>query len=141
MAYGNWGAFVRRNGERMTQWEDATPYRENEQASGYYQAFMRGADGKKFNPHHAVLGDKRLRLCGYKCYPVLLVDGEQREINAFAIGEEDPSLYRHREYRGEIDGYEFRAECRENFVELYLREPDGATWTATCGFEYGAGHQ
>ena len=142
MAYGNWGAFVRRNGKREKQWEDATPYREQELEPGYHQAFRRP---EGFNPHHAVLGKDRVRLCGYKCYPRLYVDGESRDLEPFAteftedkVGDE--TFKNVTEYAGAIDGYEFRASLSENFVDLWLKEPDGTVWTATCGYEYGAGH-
>lgn len=39
-----------------------------------------------------------------------------------------------------VEGYEFTATLRDNFVDLYLKQPDGAVWTSTCGYEYGAGH-
>ena len=148
MAYGNWGAFVYRNGERMTQWEDNTPYRETELQAGYWQAFAgTGA-------HHAVLGEKRVRLCGYKCYPSLMVDGVKADIDSY--GQADPSVddsftgsngvyypdFHH--FSGDInldgDTYHLSADRDGNMLDLELIEPDGTKWTARCGFEYGAGH-
>lgn len=160
MAYGNWGAFVYRNGERAKQWEDATPYKETEYMPGYGQAFgiarlTIGEDGDpvpvmkpadELRAHHAVLGKDRVRLCGYKCYPRLYVDGEKREMEPFATlftetMLNDGKTYKDvEEYKGEIDGYQFTASLRDNFVDLYLKEPDGTAWTGTCGYEYGAGH-
>lgn len=138
MAYGNWGAFVYRNGERATQWEDATPYREAELQPGYHQAFLRAAG---LNPHHAVLGKDSVRLCGYKHLPALFVDGKKWDIESFVTESRkgygdsvEPCAY-----GGTVEGCEFRATLRDNFVDLYLKEPDGTVWTSTCGYEYGAG--
>ena len=141
MAYGNWGAFVRKNGERMKEWEDATPYKEKEFESGYYQAFARGLN-KELDPHHAVLGDKKMRLCGYKNYPVLFFDGIKIDIEQYVVKDEnyDETDYEH-DYKGKIEDYEFTTtQYNDNMVDLYLKEPDGTVWTATCGYCYGAGH-
>ena len=85
MAYGNWGAFVYRNDERQESHEDNTPYKETEFTAGYWQAFLIGKDGIRC--HHAVCGDMDLRLCGYKCYPVLFNKGEEIPLNQFFDGE------------------------------------------------------
>lgn len=152
MAYGNWGAFVFRNGERMRDHEDATPYKEKEYPSGYHQAFgilgiVIGPDGAavpvkkpdgELRCQHASLGDGRVRLCGYKCYPLLFLDGCEVDIERFRVGDDGSEEYS--AYAGTVEGHDFRAERRENFVELYMKSPDGAAWTSTCGFEYGAGH-
>lgn len=128
MAYGNWGAFVYRNGERMRQWEDNTPYRESDLPSGYWQAFVQ--PDKNIGTHHAVLGEKRVRLCGYKCYPVLFIDGARIDEGQYADGIIV------------LDGerYKFSIDRDDNMVDLELTEPDGTEWTARCGYEYGAGH-
>jgi len=151
MAYGNWGAFVYRNGERAREHEDATPYKEKEYAPGYHQAFgiarVEVVDGQPvavkkpeadLRVYHATLGAGRVRLCGYKAYPTLFVDGAQVELTPF--GREPDEYGDPREYAGTVEGHEFTASLRMNFVDLYLKEPDGTTWTATCGYEYGAGH-
>lgn len=169
MAYGNWGAFVHRNGERMPKWEDQTPYREGEYEPGYHQAFGianigLAADGsaaitkldreKELGPHHAVLGEKRVRLCGYKCYARLYVDGVARELGEFAVAESDSPWTAkdgevHHDYKAHagtlaLDGetYMFTAEqFDDNMIDLELVEPDGTKWTSRCGYCYGAGHQ
>ena len=141
MAYGNWGAFVRMNGERKKNHEDNTPYEENERKEGYYQAFNMSG---KLGVHHASLGHQDMRLCGYKCWPVLFHKGEKIDIEKYRIiNDEHPKVDEYDEdryYAGEIDGYTFNAEMRDNFVELNLKEPNGDIWTSTCGYQYGAGH-
>lgn len=149
MAYGNWGAFVYRNGERMREWEDQTPYQEQRLVPGYHQAFgllpdaQTGEVAKRtesdLRTHHAVLGQQRVRLCGYKCYAVLFIDGKRVEdLTPYELPG-DPDAYS-KDINGEFEGYEFRAEHEANFVALYLREPDGTVWTSRCGYEYGSGH-
>lgn len=135
MAYGNWGAFVYKNGERMHDWEDATPYKEKEYESGYIQAFMR-AKGR--NPHHAVLGEKEVRLCGYKSFPVLFLNGKEIDLDDHEIF--DSESYDKR-YEGELNGYVFKArQYNGNMVDLELVEPDGTIWKSKCGYNFGSGH-
>jgi hypothetical protein len=69
MTYGKSDALVFKNGERMLQRKDNTPNKENDFISGYWQAFGKSESGT--NRYHAILGDKRVRLCGYKHYPLL----------------------------------------------------------------------
>lgn len=140
MAYGNWGAFVYRNGERMTNYEDQTPYQEDEIQSGYWQAFGR-QDGLR--PQHAVLGSGRVRLCGYKHYAILFLDGEWVEdIKKYATSceEKDESLI---QCEGEIEGYKFSFSQFDDpcGINLELIEPDGTKWTSRCGYCIGAGHE
>lgn len=154
MAYGNWGAFVYRDGERQREWEDNTPFRETELTAGYWQAFGSALgsedDGPKPSPCHAVLGSKNVRLCGYKCYPRLMVDGKEVDLDPFMTewstwtSPQDGHEERDGEvWAGEIEGHTFRAVFdteRQNMIDLELTEPDGAKWTARCGYMYGAGH-
>lgn len=147
MAYGNWGAWVYRDGELKPDWCDQTPYRETEIQAGYFQAFSRS---EGLDPHHAVLGEKRLRLCGYKSYPVLFVDGEKVSLAPYVTevyetwtDREGVAHESAGEWRGTIDGYEFGATFDTdsgNQLDLWLTEPDGVKWTSHCGYEYGAGH-
>lgn len=135
MAYGNWGAFVYKDGQRMQGWEDQTPYKEEILAPGYHQVFGL-VEG--LNPHHAVLGSSRVRLCGYKSYPVLFLDGKEVTLDEFKIGESDSEEC---EWSGKIADHVFTArEYNGNMLDLYLKEPGGSVWNATCGYEYGAGH-
>lgn len=166
MAYGNWGAFVYRNGERMREWEDATPYKERVYSPGYHQAFgvariYRAEDGTvavdkrqedDLRPQHAVLGDQRVRLCGYKYVPRLFVDGKVVDLDQYGLAASDEpwtdakGAIRHdfKEFMGDLclDGAEYRihAVLTDNFVDLELEQPDGVKWTARCGYAYGAGH-
>ena len=94
MAYGNWGAFVYKDGERQPKREDNTPYCEDELEPGYYQAFggndengERIITGKKLGVHHATMGHGKFRLCGYKSYPVIFLEGKEIDINQFAKDE------------------------------------------------------
>lgn len=141
MAYGNWGGNVFRNGERMTNWEDQTPYKESEVAAGYAQAFLRSAEG--FNPHHAVLGEKRVRLCGYKSYARLFVDGQEVDLAPYEKRTEDMKAWDRAPGYGEIDGYKFQWTTRSDpeRVDLSLVEPDGTLWSGFSGFGMGAGYE
>lgn len=148
MAYGNWGAFVYRNGKRMRFHEDATPYKEHK-VPGYHQAFGLSAsfdnDGEvefykdnELSAHHAVLGSDRVRLCGYKHLPYLYVDGEKVPLDQYVLKGEWPD---DRTYEGMYEDYYFWAEeYNGNMLELVLIEPDGSHWRSTCGYMYGAGH-
>lgn len=137
MAYGNWGAFVYKNGVRQTNREDNTPYKEDKLKAGYCQAFLRDLAGT--SPVHASLGQGEVRLCGYKSYPQLFFNG--REISLIPEGKhwgEDGIEI----IQGEIKGYKYEAEFKTepNRVILKLTEPDGTIWTGVSGFELGAGH-
>ena len=138
MAYGNWGAFVYKNDERMHNWEDQTPYKENELEAGYHQAFGRN-DG--INPHHAVLGEGKVRLCGYKTTPVLFVDGKEIDLEEYATSYEDAEKEWADGWEGEVEGFKFKADQCDNKLELELTTPDGNKWRSTCGYCMGAGHE
>lgn len=138
MAYGNWGAFVYRNGERMKKWEDQTPYRENELEQGYHQAWGRQ---EGINPYHAVLGQQRARLCGYKNDPHFFLDGKEIDLAPYLVKEEDYEGEWNAEAVEDAPGYAFTARQYDgNMIDLELKEPDGAVWKSTCGYMYGAGH-
>ena len=142
MAYGNWGAWVFRDGVFMPNWCDQTPYREESEAAGYHQVFMRTSDG--LSPHHAVLGCREVRWCGYKNWPVLFHRLEKIETDAFITSPLPEELYGEHEYEGKIDGeagtYRFSAvQFDGNMIDLFLLEPDGVKWQARCGYEYGSG--
>lgn len=118
MAYGNWGAFVYRDGQRRRDCEDAKGW-----------------------AYHAVLGDGPIRLCCYKVYPELLVlrDGIMARM---AIPWDPWELGGAREAAGEVYGYRWSATYAEPAsVVLTLTELDGATWRARCGSGIGAGHE
>lgn len=122
MAYGNWGAFVSRDGIRVEDFEDAY--------------FFEGGNLK-----HAVLGgrDNKVILCGYKCFPSLYVDGNKVDLEPYKTTNNED--YEDNDYEGEIEGYKFSiSQYNENMVDMTLIEPDGTVWESSCGFEYGAGH-
>ena len=151
MAYGNWGAWVFRNGTHMPTHEDQTPYKETEYTAGYGQVF--GWLGDKLNettdpdlgPHHAVLGAGRVRLCGYKNYPSAYLDGVAVALEPFKLDNGDtPGVdewWTDDQYHGFIEGVEISAQQFDgNMLDLLLVEPDGTRWTSRCGYCYGAGH-
>lgn len=137
MAYANWGAFVFKDGKRMKNWEDQTPYKETELNSGYHQLWLK--EEGDLDTYHAVLGDKNIRLCGYKCYPQLFENGKEIDLNMYGVGEKiDDEYY---QFYGIVDDHEFWINNKvTNFVFLKLKQPDGSIWLSKCGFEYGAGH-
>lgn len=63
MAYNDYGAFVRRNGERMESHEDAVLER-LDGGSGGQAVFDHLAQGSGGDLYHAVLGDGEWRLGG-----------------------------------------------------------------------------
>jgi hypothetical protein len=135
MAYGNWGAFVYKNGERQNNREDNTPFKEDEKEAGYHQAFMRGNDG--LDPHHASLGSGLFRLCGYKSYPIIFWDGKAVEDTPYQKGQDAGtdkwSWYDSEGIEGELNGYKFEATPDS--------DPDGTIWECKCGYCIGAGHE
>ena len=138
MAYGNYGGNVFRNGKRMKNHEDQTPYRETELASGYQQAFGRK---EGVNPHHAVLGEKRMRLCAYKAGPVLFLDGVEVEFETPLDEDGDPDYYV--PVKGDLEGYHFEwfFDDSPERVDLLLIEPDGTLWSGFSGYGMGAGYE
>ena len=147
MAYGNWGAFVYRNGERVPTHEDAIPYKEEDGASGFPFVLLTRAEGEM--PCHATLGQGRMRVCGYKASMLLYFDGqfmdEQQVRKDYCTPievDDDGYLWEGdgAEYRGEIEGYRFHARpFGGNMIDLELVEPDGTLWTSRCGYAFGAG--
>lgn len=144
MAYGNYGGNVFRNGIRMKSHEDQTPYCEQVLVSGYHQAFGR-QEGT--NPHHAVLGEKRIRFCAYKASPVLYLDGVEVALDSyrqrFDDDDEDGDTDYYAPGSGDLDGYHFewRVDDSPERVDLVLREPDGTLWTGFSGYGMGAGYE
>ena len=149
MAYSNWGAFVYRNGKRMTDKEDVAAFDTDE--SKYPSAerifFNIAKNRKKYGDkvpdyatsHHAVLGDDIVRLCGYKDYPVLFYI-ENGVIKEHKFSNEDYE----KKITDEIiiDGKTWKYTANPydgNMIDLELVEPDGTQWTSTCGYMYGAG--
>jgi hypothetical protein len=140
MAYGNWGAFVYKNGERQPNWEDNTPYRETNLTAGYWQAFGRQEGPEQISPHHAVLGKNRVRVCGHKNCFILYLDGKEIEDTDQYIVDTYENFDVDALHQGEIEGYKFRAkEFSGNMIDLELIEPDGTCWQSRCGYAFGAG--
>jgi hypothetical protein len=154
MAYGNWGAFVYKNGERQKNREDNTPYYEDELEPGYYQAFggndesgLRQSTKKDFHCVHASLGDGDFRLCGYKSWPEIYYKKNNVDIADYRIEKETPKekwdWYDSDGIEGEMGGYKFKAWPSDGpeAVNLELIEPAGTQWTGKSGMYMGAGYE
>ena len=125
LAYGNYGGNVFRNGVRMKNHEDAITYRENEIWNFHKDLF------------HGVPGEKRVRLCGYKVYPKLFMDGKEVPMDISAMdGDVDEA-----KGSGELEGYRYawHYDGEDNKLTLFLIEPDGTEWTGFSGYAMGAG--
>ena len=150
MAYSNWGAFVYENGKRRRDKEDVGVFDTDEHTCPtglrIFANIMK--NNEKFptdkapwytHSHHAVLGDNEVRLCGYKNWPELWICGaatpERVNLECF---DEDTEASGEVEVNGKIWEYSF--EIDDNMIDLKLIEPDATTWTARCGYLYGAGH-
>ncbi len=82
---------------------------------------------------HAVLGEGRVRLCGYKAHGLLFVDGAETAMpNSRTLSGGTMLEF-------VMEGWEARVYEQIGFADLWLKEPDGTQWSATCGFEHGAG--
>lgn len=144
MAYGNWGAFVYKNGERQTNREDNTPFKEDELEHGYWQAFGRK---EGIDPHHASLGSGPFRICGYKSTPVIFWEGVEVDQRPYEKGDNAGTnkfyFYESEGIEGELNGYKFKAtpDSDPESVCIELIEPDGTKWNTKCGYCIGAGHE
>jgi len=160
MAYSNWGAKVYRNGVRMKNREDVGVYDEDEAnlPSGVriFANILKNRESGETDKwwkhsHHAVLGDAEVRLCAYKSDPELWVweEGEKEPKQVQLMDEEDWDKYWNEDRvvakEGEIrvNGkiWKWYFEMYGNMIDLSLTEPDGTVWTATAGYQYGAGFE
>ena len=167
MAYSNWGAFVYRDGERRKDKEDVGVFDTDEAAVPTYLRIWfnilkrrleqhkqwddmspeeREADQVRHS-HHAVLGDGRVRLCGYKNGPSLWMIGDDGTPHRVVLPDkpDDPA--------GCDDDFEVSGDLLVEgatwhwlfhqfdgtMIDLRLKEPTGTVWTSRCGYEYGAG--
>lgn len=150
MAYSNWGAFVYCNGERRKDKEDVGVFDTDESVcpSGLRiwaniiknrEKFPGEANPWYTHSHHAVLGDNEVRLCGYKDWVELWIcrDGKPEKIE-LKENEDGDEVSDNIEVDGKIWLYLF--DKGDSMIDLELLEPDGTKWTATCGYQYGAGH-
>ena len=153
MAYGNWGAFVYKDGVRQTSREDVPVLGdhdvENVPAAGriwvnLFKLRAQFPDGEYADflcSHHAVLGSGALRLVAYKDYPILFRIKSETEVEKIVTctdtWQEDGYIH------GELDGYRYSAEhCDDPLcVDLRLEEPDGTVWTGKSGMYMGAGYE
>lgn len=156
MAYSNWGAFVYKDGVRRRDKEDVGVFDvdESDVPSGFriFANLMKnreaGTEGDlSLHSHHAVLGDGRVRLCGYESVAALwYVDSEgMRQRAKLPEADYDKDEYELNDQSGELIlggetwGWWFN-QFNGNMIDLKLTEPDGTVWTSRCGYMYGAGH-
>jgi len=153
MAYSNWGAFVYRNGERRPDKEDVGVFDTDEadlpSGARIFANIMKRRAQENTAPwtasHHAVLGDGPVRVCGYKHEPSLWVWRDDHGEQVALPQPDDTTDQWDLEDQGgtvEVDGQSWRwwfNQYNGNMIDLQLIEPDGTTWTATCGYCYGAG--
>lgn len=79
-------------------------------------------------------GEKGLRWRYIPEHKVIVTLHEDEDNETPKFGEDDEGVW-----EGELDGYKFRVNRKNNETTLELREPDGTLWTAIAGYEYGAG--
>lgn len=148
--YNNYGALVFKDDLRRPDREDVAVFEDDEKevlSSERIAANIRRNLGRVFataqgrwaaHAHHAVLGDGPVRLCVYKA-----------RVELWELGADGPQLVplienniNEWEFCGEYKGCRYRVFDIDDdgIVELDFIEPDGAHWTAGCGFLYGAGH-
>lgn len=161
MAYSDSGAYVYKDGVRRTDREDVEVFDDQDKdlppgarvfASLSRRLAATDAGGPEpgwhQHSHHAVLGDGPVRLCGYKSRPELwaMTDDGPALVNLkpfMADHDDDGELIAG---FGEWAGHVFDISPAEikghphQLIALRLVEPDGALWTAHCGYLYGAGH-
>lgn len=140
MAYSDYRALVFRNGKRQPEKEDTSPYNHTEPYYDDFQhtlAFDLSRDSS-FDMYHAVLGDQRMRLCGYKSRTHLFFDGRRVDLKEYIVNDEARSSDIKKHYMGEIEGYEFQAILYEDDYEwilsLFLKESNGTYWYTTCTY-------
>jgi hypothetical protein len=158
MAYSNWGAFVFCNGSRREDKEDVGVFDTEEgnvpSGSRIWTNLAKNisrypsADQIPWHEHshHAVLGDGKVRLCGYKNMPELwILRGDVPErvklpTDRTSTGNSLDGIPEKGTIK--VDGLEWQwwfLMYDGNMIDLKLFEPDGTVWDCTCGFEYGAG--
>ena len=150
MAYSNWGAFVYKDGKRRSDKEDSGVFDTDESSCPSplrifanllktQKTFPEGKAPWFLHSHHAVLGDNEVRFCGYKSWAELWIchDGRPERVTLDCVNVDADSG----EVRIEDNTWKYSYSMHnDNMIDLELLEPDGAVWTATCGYRYGAGH-
>jgi len=160
MAYSNWGAFVYKDGIRRNDREDVAVFNDDEkdfpQAMRIFMNISkrRAESGETKeswaeHSHHAVLGDGRVRLCGYKDRPELWKIWGSKFVNIQILPDRFWDEYDSEEKELAKEGivkigkkewcWKFKM-YNLNMVDLWLEEPGGSKWNSTCGYCYGAGH-
>ena len=157
MAYGNYGAFVYKNGIHRKDRENVAVFDDHmKQYPSGARIWANLLEAKeKYGDcseqpwhehiHHAVLGDSLVRICGYKENAELWKIDEGKIIQ---IKFPEPDYSKDNIQicaSGEIGVSDGRYnwafwQYNENMINLWLREPDGSNWFGVCGYQYGAGH-
>ena len=150
MAYSNWGAFVYKDGKRRSDKEDVGVFDTDESSCPSalrifanllktQETFPEGEAPWFLHSHHAVLGDDEVRLCGYKDWAELWVcsNGKPERVK---LDCDEVDRYSDEVCLEEQTWKYSYITHNDNMIDLELAEPDGAVWSATCGYLYGAGH-
>lgn len=164
MAYSDYGAFVYKNGQRQRDKEDVPVFGDPEVEAAPSGARIwvnllkarQGGTLDTMKPHehlqHAVLGGGKFRLCARKTWPVLFIARDDGTIDQLDMAEyrvdksksaDDWDWSDSEGIAGEIEGHKFSAwplHADTARCVLELVEPDGTKWTATSGYQHGAGH-
>ena len=148
MAYGDYGAFVYKNGKRRTDKEDVFTFPKNT-AVGFTNKEMGEywAEWIVHAKHHGIIGDGNIRVVCHKENPPVileLIDGSVKEVPIPPenfIQEEYVLKWR---FSFEYKGYRFFFESgtgRENPYTAEMTEPDGTHWLCKHAYFYGAGFE
>ena len=153
MAYSNWDAKVFRNSKRMMNREDVAVYDEEEAIfpkwGRIWANLMKNkerSDNRWWkHSHHAVLGDKEVRLCAYKNFPELWVWKKNcsEPETVLIIGDSERDEYYEKSYlekEGSIEVnnkiWKWYFVMEENSITILLIEPDGTKWKGVSGYAY-----
>lgn len=120
MAYGDYGAYVYRNGIRMKDREDT-------------EVFL-GSDVLA----HGVMGDGDVRVACYKQgLPTILHLVDDGKVENISLGE-DIDIFDYGTVSFEYMGYYFEFVCDKPYYAKMV-EPSGVTWECKYDYWFGAG--
>lgn len=125
MAYGDYGAFVYRNGNRCKDKEDASLF---EAERGVY----------KFG--HGIMGDGYIRVLCYKQGLPEIYEMTENGVTEVKYCEEDIDPYEYDSIKFKHKGYEFVFQGGSPYYAI-MREPNGTEWKCEYDYHYGAGFE